>query len=305
MISITMGKGQKMCGVKRTLIVLMLGAFSLSPVSVYAQTEDIAIYDNQTNDFLLPSYFDAEPDVTVQEPQVPQETPQDVPTDIDILTEIFGEQAIPSTLNAPLNDPPSTPAPGKNVQTRVFYPTPKSVAHSQQKQPLLTPLAPLPEAADPNPPAPRNPYVPSTYASQLLDKESGEATTNLPLPQDIRLQFLPNRTQLTATVLKWVKAYALHVRKDPRLVVTLRVSYKDWAVQQARLSLIMQILFENGLSARQLQILQSDRDPDTLVIGWDKNPNLTQVLDPEELKRTQKELDDDQDIRKEQKILSW
>ena len=295
-----------MRSVKKTLIVLTLGALGFSPLFARAQTEDIAVYDNQTNDFLLPSYFDADPSQPIEEPESAQETPQEVPADIDILTEIFGDQAVPSSLSAPTNTPAATQN-KKTPQQRIFYPKPKAVASGQRKLPLLTPLAPLPKATESNPPAPRNPYTPSTYASQVLDKETGNTKANVQLPKDIRLQFLPGKTQLTASVLKWVKAYALHVRKDPRLVVALRVSRRNWAIQQARISLIMQILFENGLSARQLQIFQSDRDPDTLVIGWEKNQTLTQIAEPEEIKRTQKELDeeDDGEMRKEQKTLSW
>ena len=300
-----MGKGQKMYGVKKTLIAIAFGALSFCPVYTRAQVEDVAVYDNQTNDFLLPSYFDAAPNQPIEEPALAENTPQEVPADVDILTEIFGDQAVPSTSNTPLHETTNTASTNKGPQQKMFYPRPKSVATSQKRQPLLTPLAPLPKAADPNPPAPNNLYVPSTYASQILDRETDDTKANVPLPKDIRLQFLPNRTQLTASVLKWVKAYALYVRKDPRLVVALRVSYKDWAVQQTRLSLIMQILFENHLSARQLQIFQSDRDPDTLVIGWEKNQNLTQLTDPEEKKRKQKEADDDENTQKGQKMLSW
>ena len=79
------------------------------------------------------------------------------------------------------------------------------------------------------------------------------------------------------------------------MVVNLRVSYRNWDQQQARLGLIMQIMMEKGLPARQIQIFQSDRDPDTIVIGADSNPNQTHANTSEDSKK----------VIKDQKTLSW
>ena len=61
-------KGVDMRGVRTTLffvgVLTFIGASPLSFAQMYdpmlpAPNDDVAIFDNQTNDFLLPSYFDA------------------------------------------------------------------------------------------------------------------------------------------------------------------------------------------------------------------------------------------------------
>lgn len=273
----------------KTTFAVMTASICLASIVSYAQVpDDILIYDNQTNDFLLPSYFDT-PAPSLPEPAVTQisQQPQTVPADIDILNEIFGDQAVNSQ---PL--PPPAQRAKANVQT--FYPTPKSVKQSTA-QPLLTPLAPLPQVPEAAVPPPKRIQRSSPYATRLLAKETGKSKANIQLPKDIRLQFNPGATQLTDSAVKWISAYALHVQKDPTKRVNLRVSAQNWATQQARLGLIMQIMLEKGLPTRQIQIYQSDRDPDSIIIGVDTDPNQTKAITPEETKR----------IIKEQKTLSW
>ena len=274
-------------GIKTLCYIMMASATTLS-VSVFAQNaNDILIYDNKTNDFLLPSYFDTPPQRPIQQEQTQPLVPQNVPADVDILTEIFGDQAVSSQ---PL--PPAKKQATINTQT--FYPTPKSVKQSTQ-QPLLTPLAPLPQVPEASIPAPKRFQRSSPYVTKLLAKESGKSKTNIQLPQDIRLQFNPGATQLTDPAVKWISAYALHVQKDPTKVINLRVSTQNWDVQQARLGIIMQIMMEKGLPARQIQIYQSNRDPDNVIIGYSLNPNQTKAITPEETKQ----------VIKEQKTLIW
>ena len=282
-----------MRGIFKTLILFGAGALVISPGYAYAQEEDIAIYDNQTNDFLLPSYFESEPESPqgdgVSEEVAAIETPQTVPADVDILAEIFGDEPNSPSANS------SVPASRTASNTRIFYPTPQSVATSSAQQPLLTPLPPLPPVPETTIEPPRNFHRSSPYATKLLDRETGRGSADIILPKDIRLQFLPNRAHLTQAATKWIAAYGLHVRKDPRLVLVIRVSRQNWAIQQARLSLIMQVLFEQGLPARQMKIFQSDRDPDTLVIGTENNPDHTQTIVPGEEKN----------VINQQKTLSW
>jgi len=253
-------------------------------------SEDTLIFEQNQSDFLLPSYFDTPP----QPAPVPQPkpatikapgTPQNVPADIDILNEIFGDQTIPSPNIA------TTPAKGT---PKVFYPTPKSVQEAKQ-EPLLTPLPPLPPVADAPLPPSNKVSKTSQYAPKLLAKENGKSKQNVPLPKDMRLQFNPQSTQLTESALKWISVYALNAKKDPTKSISLRVSNRDWPIQQARLGLIIQILLEKGLPARQLQVFHSDRDPDTVIISIGTDPNLTPIITPGQTKT----------IIGEQKTLSW
>ena len=275
----------------KTALMSVFGALISFSCTAFAQaTNDVLIFDNQT-DFLLPSYFDAPP-----QPPTPQTTqqplvPQNVPSDIDILTEIFGDQAVSSLPAAPATDTQNRPI---QNNSRTFYPSSQAVQQGN-KPPLLTPLAPLPQIAEPAVLPTKRVQFPSAYATKLLAKETGRSKSNIQLPKDIRLQFPTNSTQLTDSAVKWISAYALHVQKNPTLVVTLRVSNQNWSQQQARLALIMQIMMEKGLPVRQIQIFQSSRDPDTLVIGADSNPNQTHAAT----------FEDAQKLKKEQKTLSW
>ena len=284
--------------IQTAFAVFATGFLSLSSVVFAQSTNDVLVYDNQT-DFLLPSYFDspapAVPDATpapaqaqtINQPLVPQ----NVPSDVDILQEIFGDQA---TVASNSGDPAPATTPAKKATTQVFYPTPKSVKQVTTK-PLLTPLAPLPKLPEKAVPATKRTQFPSTYASKLLAKETGKSKSNITLPKDIRLQFPSSSTQITDSAVKWISAYALHVQRDPMLLLTIRVSNRDWAVQQARLGLILQISMEKGLSSRQIQIFQSDRDPNTVIIGAEENPHQTHAITSEDVKR----------VTKEQKVLSW
>lgn len=267
---------------------ILVAAISTLATSVFAQDNgDILIFDNQTNDFLLPSYFDTPPQRPQQQEQIQPLVPQNVPADIDILNEIFGDQAVSS-------QPLPAPTTQTSSNSKIYYPVPKSVKQSTQ-EPLLTPLAPLPQVPEASIPAPKRFQRSSPYLTKLLAKETGKSKANVQLPKDIRLQFTPGAIQLTDPAVKWISAYALHVQKDPTLVVNLRVSNQNWADQQARLGLIMQIMMEKGLPARQIQIYRSDRDPDNVIIGYSLNPNQTKVITPEETKQ----------VIKEQKTLIW
>ena len=273
----------------KTTLSALIGVIFLTATGVYAQSnEDILIFDNQTNDFLLPSYFDTPAPQVANSAPMTQPAQTVAPSDIDILQEIFGDQAV-----SPAPAIPEAPKP--KVTTQTFYPTPQSVAQSTQ-QPLLTPLAPLPQVPEESVQPPKHFQAnTSPYVTRLIAKETGKSKANIQLPKDIRLQFNAGATQLTDPAVKWISAYALHVKKDPTKVVNLRISTQNWPTQQARLGIIMQLLLEKGLPARQIHIYQSDRDTDSLIIGADTNPDLTKVITPEEKKR----------VINEQKTLIW
>ena len=274
---------------RNAILVYGVAMSFLATVSAFAQTTDVAVFDGQNNDFLLPSYFDTPLPPPPEQPTADQ----NIPTDVDILKEIFGDQPQP-TVETPKPKLGQTFYPSTNKAAKTFYPTPKAVQEAK-KEPLLTPLPPLPEKAEETVLPPQNFQHKSIYAAKLLAKETGKSKINIQLPRDVRLQFNPDAVQLTETVMKWITAYALHVRKDPRLLFTIRVSDKDWSIQQARLSLIVKIAMEQGLPARQIQIFHSARNPDAVIIGAEPHPEQTQIALPVEAKK----------VIREQKTLLW
>lgn len=249
--------------ITKVLLLVLLGI----PHMVHAQdNQDLLLFDNSSQDFLLPSYLDTN-----------QPTPE-VPTDIDILTEIFGNQATQQV---------TQPKP----QTKTIHPS----KQKEQKKELLTPLDPLPTIPE-KPLQLNKPNIyTSQYAVKLLNKEEGKNKINIAIPTDLRLTFTPNSTQLTESALNWISAYALHIQKDPRLEAVIRISNKNWPLQQARLSLIVKKMMEKGLPTQQIRILQSNRDENTLIIGKQTNQNQTPIITPQETKK----------IIKKQKTLLW
>lgn len=277
---------------KKVFKTLLIGACFTLGTPVAAQTADVAIFDGSDNDFLLPTYFDTPPNtfVTHEDTTVPAapgeiHAPQ-VPTDIDILNEIFGDQT--QTANATTSE-----VFREKPTTQVFYPH-KNIQTSNSA-PILTPLDPIPPAPEPVLELPKKSQHKSLYVTKLLAKETGKTKGNVQIPQDMRLIFEPHSARLAESVVKWLTAYSLHIQKNPNLVLNIRVSNKDWSLQQARLGLVIKLLIEKGLSSKQIQIFQSDRDPDTMIISAETNPNQTKIVVPTETKR----------ILKQQKTVVW
>ena len=273
---------------------LFAGVFVLLSSSVFAQVEDVIVLDNTSNDFLLPSYFESQ-EIANAQPMPPAMTepvyataPTQVPTDVDILNEIFGSQTV-------------APAPTKQAATKpqsksqTFYPSKNIGVRQEQEQPLLTPLPPIPAVPEPTIEPPKHTAHKSLYASKLLGKETGKGKSNVQFPKEIRLMFNPGSTQLSESIVKWISAYALHVRKDPRLVLNIRISTQNWDIQQSRLGLIVKLLIEKGLSTRQIQVFRANRDPNTLILSAETSPTQTQIIVPDETKR----------VIREQKTFVW
>ena len=287
--------------IKKLVAIALLTSVCLPIHSAYADKttrvpEDVLVFDSAAQDFVLPSYFDGVPAPSPQpitfNPATQQpRTTQQVPNNVDILKEIFGdEDAVASAPTAP-----QPPVATKPVGEQVFFPQPQAANPDVQRQPLLTPLPPLPTPPEANiaPKIRTNPT--QTYSSKLVAREMGKSKIPIVLPKDMRFQFSPGSSQMAQSNLKWVTAYALHVQKDPRLVVEIRVSQNDWTIQRARLNLIVQTLLQRGLPARQIKVLKSNRDADTLVLGYNEGPDQTKIIVPDEVPRK----------INQQKTLSW
>ena len=268
--------------------------------TAHAQVQDdVLLFDDPNSSFLLPSYFEQSAPTMPQFSGYTQNTTQNVPADVDILREIFGDQARPigSTLNEQ-TPPPSeerSAAPRKTA-SKTFFPQTSNKQQEVSEGPLLTPLMPLPEV--PEKVSLLTPIVhakSSPYAARLLAREAGTGDPELEVPNDLRLRFPHNTTKLTDAAIKWLTAFAMNVQKDPSRILQIRVSRQNWKVQQARLTLMIQLLMEKGLGASQIKIYQSDRDPETIVVARMPDPTQTQARVPE------------YGVKKimEQKTLSW
>ena len=232
---------------------------------------DVAVVGDN---FLTPSYVIPEaPDETQSVDVVSEEIEENnelnnaestgIPPEIDILSEIFGSSDLAS-LTAPVL--PKTPAAAKTF-------TPAAGVQPVENQPLLTELPPPlrfdtpAEIIEPK----KSAVLKTTYADNALAMaESGLLTKNM--PREIRITFYPGMASFSAQALKWAKSFALHVVHDPRLMVEIRISQTNWGVQEKRLKVLLQILKEIGVSVHQIRIYKTNRDANSILMGYAKNP---------------------------------
>lgn len=142
------------------------------------------------------------------------------------------------------------------------------VTKTARTTPILIPLAPLPESPVVEPALDKHVrhVVPSEYADQFLSaSQQGEKPTFI-MPQEIKVTFYKNATDFSGQTLKWIKAYAKSALADPRLVVEVRISSQDPDIQYKRLALVRNTLMSNGLSSHQIRMIQTNREPDSLVL---------------------------------------
>ena len=219
-----------------------------APEAVIAQTAG--------DDFLLPSY-------TV--PAAPSWQQEPVPSEVDILNEIFGPSST-ALSSQPIEKKPAT--------QRTFSPQ-KGLQRADT--PLLTPLAPLPVAPAEFEIEPKKAYFPRAgYADQFL-ATAASANTALSMPREIRITFYPNQATFSAQALKWVKSFATRVVNDPRLLAEIRISNENEAIQQKRLRLLLQVLKESGVSRHQIRLYKTNREADSVLIGYAQNPSYTAI----------------------------
>lgn len=221
-------------------------------------------------DFLTPTYT------------VPaQQQPTPVPSEVDILNEIFGSDT-PEITTASVQNP-------KPVQ-RTF--SPRVGIQNENEPPLLTPLPPLPIiTAESEIPARKTYFKQTNYADQALAL-GGTPSSGIGIPREIRITFYKNQSTLSAQALKWVKSFAMRVVNDPRLLAEIRFSDQNPKIQEKRLSLLLQVLKEAGLSAHQIRLYKTRRDENSILIGYVENPDDTPLkIVNKSTERTQKTID--------------
>ena len=86
------------------------------------------------------------------------------------------------------------------------------------------------------------------------------------IPQELKLNFLPNSADISTQSFKWIKAFSYHPKKSMADVVEIRMSAKDLELQSRRFALIKGALLSNGLAPRQIRFVLTDRDPDSIVL---------------------------------------
>ncbi len=119
--------------------------------------------------------------------------------------------------------------------------------------------------------------VPSDFADKVLQATGDEATPAFIMPQDLKVTFYPNATDFSGQTVKWIKAFSLKAARDPRYIIEIRLSLDNPVIQQQRLSVVQNILLNNGLSSHQLAVTYVNRPENSLILRVVRKAETTQT----------------------------
>jgi len=227
-------------------------------------------------DFLAPTYA---------APETQSQSVAPVPSEVDILNEIFGsdnpESSVPETMIV------------HNTASQQHTFSPRKGIECEDDTPLLTPLPPLkiPQSESDIPPK-RIYFKKSGLADQAIAVATA-APSGIGMPREIRITFYPEQSTFSVQALKWVKSFAIHVVNNPTLLIEIRISEQNPKIQRKRLSILLQILKEEGVSAHQIRLYKTGREENTILMGYVNNPEYTTVRNNQKL------------TERDQKTINW
>ena len=86
------------------------------------------------------------------------------------------------------------------------------------------------------------------------------------IPKEMKISFMPDTADLSAQAFKWIKVFSYNPQRSVISAVEVRLSPENLDLQSRRFALIKGALLSNGVSARQIRFVFSDRDVDTVVL---------------------------------------
>ncbi len=98
------------------------------------------------------------------------------------------------------------------------------------------------------------------------------------IPQEMKLNFLPGSVDVSTQSFKWIKAFSYAPKQAMQKAVEIRMSAENLDLQSRRFALIKGALLSNGLSARQIRFVLTDRDPNTIVLRTITLPDEKEVV---------------------------
>lgn len=102
---------------------------------------------------------------------------------------------------------------------------------------------------------------------KIKNKLSGGQAGGRILPAEIRLSFQPNRAEISGNTLKWIDAFAQKTIEDKSVVLEIRLDgTTDQYLQRRRLNLLSNILNNKGVSARDVKVVFTEREPNSFII---------------------------------------
>ena len=103
-----------------------------------------------------------------------------------------------------------------------------------------------------------------------IKKQKNKYSKNKPqriLPVEMRLSFQPGRAEISGQTLRWIKAFANKAKQDETTALEVRISGTNYQeLQQKRLSLLNSILAHDGVAQGKVNMVFTDREPNSFII---------------------------------------
>lgn len=95
----------------------------------------------------------------------------------------------------------------------------------------------------------------------------GVASKDNIAPTELKLSFQANRAEISGQTLEWIKAFSENVVKYDDVAIEIRIDRSaSYELQQKRLNLLYKILANNGVEYRKINIIFTDREPNSFII---------------------------------------
>ncbi len=118
--------------------------------------------------------------------------------------------------------------------------------------------------------------------SSIFQRLLGNSDDKNIVPTELKLSFQPNRAEISGQTLDWLHAFADNAVSDENIVVEIRVDRSaSYEVQQKRLKLLYKILADNGVEPQKVNIMFTDREPNSFIIR-----NVRYVTDEQRVEAT-------------------
>lgn len=86
-------------------------------------------------------------------------------------------------------------------------------------------------------------------------------------PSELKLSFQANRAEISGQTLEWIKAFSENVTKYDDVAIEIRIDRSaSYELQQKRLKLLYKILANNGVEYQKINIIFTDREPNSFII---------------------------------------
>lgn len=86
-------------------------------------------------------------------------------------------------------------------------------------------------------------------------------------PSELKLSFQPNRAEISGQTLEWLHAFSANSVNNEDVFIEIRIDKStSYALQEKRLKLLYKILASNGVDYHKINIIFTDREPNSFII---------------------------------------